>query len=56
VEKATLTVFKASLYDINKAIEAKDQKDHPLEKIVSKQYHEYLPLFSKVLVDRLPTH
>jgi hypothetical protein len=56
VKKGRLTVFKASLYDINKAIEAKDLKERPLEEIVSKQYHEFLPLFNKVLADRLPPH
>jgi hypothetical protein len=32
-----LTVFKAWLYDINKAIEAKDFKERPLEDIVPEQ-------------------
>jgi len=56
VKKGKLKVFKASLYDINKAIVAKDLKECPLEKIVPKQYHEFLPLFSKILADRLPPH
>jgi hypothetical protein len=56
VKKGKLTIFKASLYDINKAIEAKDLKERPLEEIIPKQYHEFLPLFSKVLADRLPPH
>jgi len=56
VKTGRLTKFKASLYDINKAIEAKDLKESPLEEIVPKQYHEFLPLFSKVLADRLPLH
>ena len=51
-----LMIFKASLHDINKAIEAKDMKERPLEEIVPEQYHEFLPLFSKVLADRLPPH
>jgi hypothetical protein len=55
-EQWTLTVFKASLYNINKAIEAKDQKEHPLEMTVPEQCREFLPLFSKVLADRLPTY
>jgi hypothetical protein len=54
--KGRLTVFKASLYDINKAIEVKDLKECPLEEIVPDQYHEFLPLFNKVLADRLPPH
>jgi len=49
-------VCKASLYDINKAIEAKDLKERPLEEIAPKQYHEFLPLFNKVLADHLPPH
>jgi len=56
VRKGRLTVFKALLYDINKTIEAKDLKECPLEEIVPEQYHEFLPLFNKVLADRLPPH
>jgi hypothetical protein len=46
VKKGKLRIFKPSLYDINKAIEAKDLKERPLEEIVPKQYHEFLPLFN----------
>jgi hypothetical protein len=49
-------VFKASLYNFNKAIEAKDLKERPLEESVPEQYHEFLLLFNKVLADRLPPH
>jgi hypothetical protein len=56
VKEGRLTVFKASLYDINKAIDAKDQKECPVQEIVLTQYHEFLPLFNKVLADRLPPH
>jgi len=56
VRKRRLMIFKASLYDVNKAIEATDLKEHPMEEIVPKQYHEFLPLFSKVLADRLPPY
>jgi hypothetical protein len=56
VKKGKLTVFKASLYNINKAFEAKDLKERPLEEVVPKQYHEFLPLFNKILADRLPPH
>jgi hypothetical protein len=56
VKKGRLTVFKASLYDINKAIEAMDLKERPLEVIIPKQYHEFLRLFNNVLADRLPPH
>jgi len=56
IKKGKLTIFKASLYDINKAIEVNDLKERPLEEVVPKQYHDCLPLFSKVLADRLPPH
>jgi hypothetical protein len=56
VREGKLTIFKASLYDINKAIEAKDFKERPLEEVIPKHYHEFLPLFSKVLADRLTPH
>jgi hypothetical protein len=56
VKKGRLTIFKASLYDINKAIEAKDLKERPLEEVIPEQCHEFLPLFSKILADRLPPH
>jgi hypothetical protein len=41
---------------MNKAIEAKDVKEWPLKEIVAEYYHEFLPLFNKVLADRLPPH
>jgi sulfur transfer complex TusBCD TusB component (DsrH family) len=56
VKKGKLPIFKASLYDINKAIEARDLEERPLEEVVPKQYHEFLPLCSKLLADRLPPH
>jgi hypothetical protein len=56
VIQGKFTIFKDSLYDINKAIEAKDIKEKPLEEVIPKQYHEFLPLFFKVLADNLPLH
>jgi hypothetical protein len=47
-------VFIASLYGIDKAIEGKHLKECPLAEIVLEQYHEFRPLFIKVLADRLP--
>jgi hypothetical protein len=56
VKKGKLTVFKVSLYNINKAIQAKDLKKRPLEEIVLEQYHELRQLICKMLADRLPPH
>jgi len=49
-------IFKPSLYDINKAIEAKDLKERQLEDIIPEQYHEFLSLLSKGLANQLPPH
>lgn len=54
MKQEKLAVFKPLLYVINKAIEVKDLKEHPVEEIVLEPYDEFLTLFSKVLVDRLP--
>ena len=56
VKRGKLTILKASLYDINKAIEAEDLKEKPLKEVIPKQYHEFLPLVSKVLADGLLPH
>jgi len=56
ITKGKLTVFKASLYDINKVIEAKDLREQPLEEIILDHHHEFLSLFNKVSADRLPPH
>jgi hypothetical protein len=51
VKQEKLTFFEASLHDINQAIKVKDLKERPQEEIVPEQYHEFLPLFIKVLAD-----
>jgi len=56
VKIGQLTIFKASLYDTNTDSETKDLKERPLEEIVPEQYYEFLPLFRKILADRLPPH
>ena len=49
-----LIVFKASLYDINKAIVANDFKKQLVEEVIPKQYHDFLPLLSTEFSDQLP--
>jgi len=56
VQKRKLKLFTASVYDINKTIEAKDVKERPLEEIVPRQYHEFLPVFNTGLSDGHPPH
>jgi len=56
VKRGNLTIFKASLSDTNKASEAKDIQERPLEEVIPNQYHALLPMFSMVLADRLPPH
>jgi hypothetical protein len=47
VQRGKLTIVKASLHDINRAIEAKDLKEKPLQEVIPQQYQEFIPLFSK---------
>jgi len=56
VNKGKFKVFKASLNNINEAIQAQDLKERPLEEIIPKQYHEFIPLLNNVLASRLPPH
>jgi len=49
-------MVNASLNDINKVIEHNDLNEPPLETNVSKQFHEFLLLFNKVLAEKLPPH
>jgi hypothetical protein len=56
VKRGQLTVFKASLYDINIAIESKHLNERPVKEIVPQQYDEFLPLFDNMLADLLPPH
>jgi hypothetical protein len=56
VERGRVEVSKVFQCDLNNAIEGKDFKEPPLEEIVLEQYHEFLSLLKKVLVDCLPIH
>jgi len=56
VKRGKLGIFRALLYNINKAIESKDLKQRSMEEIVPEQYHKFLPVFSKVQTDQLPPY
>jgi hypothetical protein len=51
-----LTLFKPSQYVINNTSMAKDLKERHRREVVSIQYHEFLPLLSKIVADRFPPH
>jgi hypothetical protein len=51
-----LKVYTVTLYKINKALGIKDRPGKPLEEVIPKEYHEFLPLFSKVVVETLPLY
>jgi hypothetical protein len=48
-----LKVYVVTLYKINSALELKDLQDRPWTEVISNDYHEFLPLFDKVIVERL---
>jgi hypothetical protein len=49
IKKEKLKVYAVTLYEINKALGIKDLQEKPLEEVIPKEYHEFLPLFSKVI-------
>jgi hypothetical protein len=49
-------VYAVTLYEINKALEIMDLQEKPLEQLIPKKYHEFLPLFAKVIAESLPLH
>src|ERR1700731_2490919 len=55
-KKEKLTVYTVTLDEINKALEIKDLQEKLLEQLIPKEYHEFLPLFNKVITERLLPH
>jgi hypothetical protein len=49
-----LAIFSLSLYEINSTLDITKKKDNT--KLVPPEYHEFLPLFSEVIVNQLPLH
>ena len=49
VKNRKLMPFKASLYDINQAMDTTDHKELPLEEMVPNQGHEFLPYILRCL-------
>jgi hypothetical protein len=56
LKKGRHIVLTASAYDITNAIEKNDLKECLVLEVVPEQYYEFLPLFSKVLADRVLPH
>jgi hypothetical protein len=53
-KKKKLTVYTLTIYEINIALGIKDLQDKPLQQLISKKYHEFLPHLDKVMDERLP--
>jgi hypothetical protein len=47
-------VYAVTLFKINQALGIKDIQEKPLDELIPKEYHEFLPLFSKVIAETLP--
>ena len=56
IRREKLKVYAVTLYEINKALGIKDLQEKPLEEVIPKEYHEFLPLFSKEVTETLPPH
>jgi hypothetical protein len=49
-------IFSLSLYEINKALDRKTVESGDIASMVPPEFHEFLPLFNKIVADRLPPH
>ena len=56
IRRKKLKVYAITLYKINKALGVKNLPEKSLEEVIPKEYHEFLPLFSKVIAETLPPH
>jgi hypothetical protein len=48
--------FSLSMYEINKALERKSIEQGDLKSLIPAEFQKFLPLFDKVIADRLPPH
>jgi hypothetical protein len=55
-KKKKLKVYMVTLYEINKALEIEDFQEKLQEQLIPKEYHEFLPLFDKVISEKLPSY
>ena len=56
IKRHKLKVYSVTLYKINKVLGLKDLQEKPLEKVIPKEYHEFLSLFNKVIAEQLPPY
>lgn len=51
-----LKVYVVTLYKIHQPLGLKDLQEKPIKDVIPKEYHEFLPLFSKVIAELLKPH
>jgi hypothetical protein len=49
-------IFSLSLYEINKALDRKTVESGDIASMGPPEFHEFLPLFNKIVANRLPPH
>jgi hypothetical protein len=54
IRREKLKVYTVTLCEINKALGIKDPQEKSLKEVIPKEYNEFLPPFSKVVVEMLP--
>jgi hypothetical protein len=55
-KKMKSKIYAVRFYEINKVLEIQDLPEKPLEKVIPKECHKFLPLFSKVITEMQPLH
>jgi hypothetical protein len=56
VKKERLMVYVVTLNESHKALVIKHLQEKPLGEVNPKEYHRFLPLFSKVITETLPLY
>jgi predicted aspartyl protease len=49
-------MFQASMYDLDRALDKIKVQEEGWQALVPDEYHDFLPLFEKVVADKLPPH
>jgi hypothetical protein len=56
IKKGKLNIFTVTLYKINWALDTMNLQAKSLKEVIPKEYHEFLPLLSNIVMETLPPH
>jgi hypothetical protein len=56
IQKQKCKVYAVTFYEINKSLGILELQEKPLGEVIPKEYHEFLPLFGKVIAEIRPPY